>query len=88
MRSLLGPRRMAAYTLMSQANNSNLERRNKMDEQRKKEIAAEMDAALEKARVEIPSLKDAQDVAKWIAKWYLTAGYKRLNRALMQYYGL
>ena len=51
-------------------------------------VMQEMEAAANEAAKEIPQLKEAQDVAKWLKKWYLKAGYKRLNRILMQYYGV
>jgi hypothetical protein len=52
------------------------------------ENAEQMDKAAAEAAKEIPGLKDPQDVAKWFRKWLMKAGYKRLSKALMQYYGV
>lgn len=45
-----------------------------------------MDTAAEDAKKELDSLpKEAVDVlAKWWAKWYTTAGHKRLGRVLIE----
>jgi len=48
----------------------------------------EMDAAAEKAAVEFKPTWSAEEVAKWMAKWYMKAGYKRLSRILLKAFGL
>lgn len=45
---------------------------------------AKMDAAAEEARKDLPSHEHTMVVAEWIDKHYLTAGYKRLCRLLLE----
>lgn len=49
-------------------------------------IQGEMDAAAERAKKDLQPNWSAKQLAGWIKKWYITAGYKRLNRILMAYY--
>lgn len=49
--------------------------------------AARKARTLVEAQNAIPQLKDAQDVAKWMAR-YRFAGHRQLNHALMKYYGV
>lgn len=52
------------------------------------EIQAEMNAGLERAVEALPQEVDAKalnQVAKWVAKWYTDAGYKKLARFLRFY---
>lgn len=41
-----------------------------------------MDASAKAAKVELKSVKTAQDVYNWFKKWYTSAGHKRLGRIL------
>lgn len=52
----------------------------------KNEMQVAMDEALVEATKELSTLKTAADVASWLRKWFMKAGYKRLNRALMAYF--
>jgi hypothetical protein len=51
-------------------------------------IIDDMEAAANDAAKELPMTGTAEDLAKWIAKWYLKAGYKRLCRLALHAYGL
>jgi len=42
-----------------------------------------MDVAAEQAEEEFPAEGSVQDLARWWAKWYKTAGHKRLGRILV-----
>lgn len=46
----------------------------------------EMDAAATMAEIELSSIPDEEfkTIAIWFTKWYLTAGYKRLGRIIVQ----
>ena len=49
-----------------------------------------MDDAAEEARIEFPDIRDVGvlEVAAWIKKHYMHAGYKRLCKVLMQEAGI
>ena len=49
--------------------------------------AEQMDLAASKAQVELDNLdfEMVAPVAEWWAKWYMTAGHKRLGRVLLEY---
>jgi uncharacterized protein YehS (DUF1456 family) len=51
------------------------------------EIMAEMEEAAAKAAVEFQVTWTAEQVAAWMKKWYMTAGYKRLSKILLQAFG-
>jgi hypothetical protein len=40
--------------------------------------------AAQEAEKEIPGLKTAEDVAKWVAQYYMRCGYKRLMRPFLK----
>jgi hypothetical protein len=48
---------------------------------------AKMEAAAAEAAKELPTTGTAQQLADWIAKWYMQAGYKRLCRLILQAFG-
>lgn len=52
----------------------------------KNNISADMDKAAAAATADISAEDLAQfvTVGKWVQKWYLKAGYKRLGRTLME----
>lgn len=52
----------------------------------KSEIAIEMDAAAKLAAEELKKLKTAEEVAAWMKRHYMKAGYKRLSRELMAHF--
>lgn len=52
----------------------------------KSEIAIEMDAAAKAAAEELKKVKTAEEVAAWMKRWYMKAGYKRLSRELMAFF--
>lgn len=52
----------------------------------KSEIAAEMDAAGKVAAEELKKIKTAEEVAAWMKRHYMKAGYKRLSRELMKFF--
>ncbi len=54
----------------------------------KSEIAVEMDAAGKLAAEELKEIKTAEEVAAWMKRHYLKAGYKRLSRELMKFFGV
>jgi len=43
----------------------------------------QMDAEAAKAAQELQAVQTAQDVANWMRKWYVKAGYKRLSRLIL-----
>ncbi len=47
---------------------------------------SEMEAAAEKAATQLPTLKTAEDVAEWIRKNFMTAGYGHLCRRLLKHF--
>jgi len=52
----------------------------------KSEIAIEMDKAGKLAAEELKKIKTAEEVAAWMKRWYMKAGYKRLSRELMAFH--
>ena len=52
----------------------------------KSEIAIEMDEASKLAAEELAKVKTAEDVAAWMKRNYMKAGYKRLSRELMKFF--
>ena len=42
----------------------------------------EMDDATLKATAEYPTAGTAGDVSRWMNKWYMQAGYKRLSKII------
>jgi len=52
------------------------------------DIMDEMDAAAEQAAKEFQVTWTAEELAKWLKKWYMKAGYKRLNRIIFKAFGL
>ena len=52
----------------------------------KSEIAMEMDAAGKLAAEELKKIKTAEEVAAWMKRHYMKAGYKRLSRELMAFF--
>lgn len=59
-----------------------------MDEnQNQKDVMAEMNAAAAMAAKEFVPTWTAQELAGWLAKWYMKAGYKRLCKTILQAYG-
>ncbi len=46
----------------------------------------EMDNAAVQAEIELSTIPDEEFkvMAQWFTKWYLTAGYKRLGRIIVQ----
>ena len=54
----------------------------------KNEVVAQMDADAVIAAEDLKTCKTAEDVAKWMKKHYMKAGYKRLSRELMKFYKL
>ena len=53
----------------------------------KDDVMAKMDAAAAKAATEIPIAGTAQQLADWLAKWYMSAGYKRLCQIVLKAFG-
>jgi hypothetical protein len=53
----------------------------------KEDIRAKMDEAAQRAAAEFQVTWTAQQVAAWMKKYYMTAGYKRLSRILMNAFG-
>ena len=54
------------------------------------ELAAKMDAAAAEAKLDLAETiiikaGTGKDVAKWMEKWFPTAGYKRLSRILVEW---
>lgn len=51
---------------------------------RNEEFGGDFDAAAAAAAKEFPGLNvNGRVLAEWIAKWYLAAGHKRLNRQIL-----
>jgi hypothetical protein len=56
-------------------------------DQHQKDQLAEMDAAAAMAAKEFVPTWTAQELAGWLAKWYMKAGYKRLCQIVLQAFG-
>lgn len=52
----------------------------------KSELSVQMDEAAIAAAEELKKIKTAEEVAAWMKRWYMKAGYKRLSRELMKFY--
>ena len=49
------------------------------------EAIAEFDANIKTTKTGNVSLPSGQWIIDWLARWYRKAGYKRLNRHILQY---
>ena len=58
-----------------------------MERKSKEEILAGMDEAAKQAKEDFEKLPEEikKHASKWVYKWYLKAGYKRLGRLLVAY---
>jgi hypothetical protein len=55
--------------------------------QNAEQVKEAMDKAAEVAAKTIPTTGSAKDLADWLAKNYMAAGYKRLCRVILQAFG-
>jgi len=51
------------------------------------EVMANMQAAADEAAKEFQATWTAKEVAVWMKKWYMKAGYKRLCKILLRAFG-
>ena len=56
------------------------------EEKEKSDLSKQMDDAAKEAASELANVKTAKEVAAWMKKWYMKAGYKRLSRELMNHF--